>query len=285
MIVNTISKHLLFNTVKITCVMPGGVVSHGTGFIIDILDSPEQNALIVITNRHVVEGALHISIRMIGRMKDADQPLLGTAHDFSIDNNSVQLVGHPDPTVDIAAFPLLPVIGAMEPDVFFRFVARHQIATPVQAAAHDALEEVTFVGYPNGWSDELHHTPIVRRGITATPMGLKFGGKPVFLVDGSVFGGSSGSPVFLFNEGTYSDGQGNLVVGTRFQLVGIMAATLVRHSNLPMTVATQPHVKLAQEMNLGVAYNSHAIVETIAEFERVHGIKATEPTQVQAVQE
>jgi hypothetical protein len=134
------------------------------------------------------------------------------------------------------------------------------------------LEEVTFIGYPNGWADEAHHTPIVRRGITATPMSLNFSAKPVYLVDGSVFGGSSGSPVFLFNEGSYPNGAGGIVLGTRLQLVGIMAATMVRNSQLPLSVSTQPHVKVAQEMNLGVAFNWQAIEETILELEKVYGL-------------
>jgi hypothetical protein len=103
-------------------------------------------------------------------------------------------------------------------------------------------------------------------------MSLRFGGNPVYLIDGSVFGGSSGSPVFLFNQGSYPDGQGNIILGTRFQLVGVMAATLVRNAQLPLAVSTQPHVKLAKEMNLGVAFNWEALNETLSALEKAYGI-------------
>jgi hypothetical protein len=52
-----------------------------------------------------------------------------------------------------------------------------------------------------------------------------------------------------------------------------MAATMVRHSALPLAVSTQPHIKLAQEMNLGVAFNWTAIVETISELEKAYGVQ------------
>jgi hypothetical protein len=61
----------------------------------------------------------------------------------------------------------------------------------------DAIEDVYMVGFPNALMDERHYLPIVRKGITATPWGIDYEGRPEFLVDMSVFPGSSGSPVFL----------------------------------------------------------------------------------------
>ena len=63
------------------------------------------------------------------------------------------------------------------------------------------IEDVLFVGYPNGMFDKANNLPVARRGITATPATVDYGGRPVFLIDASVFPGSSGSPVFLYNVG------------------------------------------------------------------------------------
>ena len=60
----------------------------------------------------------------------------------------------------------------------------------------EAIEEVVLIGYPAGIRDPAHLTPIARKGITATPPAWDYGGRPTFLVDASVFHGSSGSPVF-----------------------------------------------------------------------------------------
>ncbi|MFF1604205.1 hypothetical protein ACFVYV_43470 [Streptomyces mirabilis] len=103
----------------------------------------------------------------------------------------------------------------------------------------------------------------MRRGITATPLALDMEGAPAFLVDGSVFGGSSGSPVFLFNEGMYRGASGTTVMGSRLVLVGIIAMTMTRNAQLPVEVANTQHVKIAQELNLGVAFNARAIKETV----------------------
>jgi hypothetical protein len=145
--------------------------------------------------------------------------------------------------------------------VFTRALPMSLLATEMPDLYTDAIEEITFIGYPDGRHDPKHLTPIVRRGITATPLDLDMGGAPTFLIDGSVFGGSSGSPVFLFNEGAYR-GPDGLQIGTRIALVGIIAQTWIRGDALPVEVAA-PHVKIAKELNLGVAFNSRAIKETV----------------------
>lgn len=128
----------------------------------------------------------------------------------------------------------------------------------------DAVEEVTFIGYPNGIRDPHNLTPIVRRGITATPLELDYGMKPAFLVDGAVFGGSSGSPVFLISNGLYRISEDEFNSGGVRILVGVMAAVHTRSDEHPVeTVASSQHVRVARELHLGVAYNGRAIRETI----------------------
>jgi len=53
-----------------------------------------------------------------------------------------------------------------------------------------------MAGYPNGVSDEVNNLPVVRKGITATPMFADYNGKPEFLIDCAIYEGSSGSPIF-----------------------------------------------------------------------------------------
>jgi hypothetical protein len=73
----------------------------------------------------------------------------------------------------------------------------------------DAINDLTFVGYPDGHRDPSTFTPVVRQSISSTPIGWQWDNKPAFLVDGSVFGGSRGSPVFVFNRGSWVDNEGN----------------------------------------------------------------------------
>lgn len=259
--VNTISKTMLFTTIRISCAMPGGGVGSGTGFVLDIGVGDGYFVPVLVTNKHVVQGASQVVVHVIARKGSG--PDLGKRLDIGVNPANAPFVGHPDPSVDITAAPLLPILGEHAGDVFYKSLSMSDLPTEEQASRFDALEEVTFVGYPNGWSDPSNHTPIIRRGITATPLTLSFGHRPVFLVDGSVFGGSSGSPVFLYNSGSYTDGQGGIIVGNRCLLVGIMAETMVRDNYLPLTVNSLPHTRVAQEMNLGIAFEWKAIAQTV----------------------
>jgi hypothetical protein len=62
------------------------------------------------------------------------------------------------------------------------------------------FEEVLFVGYPLGFWDPSSGTPIVRRGVTATPFHTNYQGEPAFLIDGAVFPGCSGGPVTVIER-------------------------------------------------------------------------------------
>ncbi|MNR01887.1 hypothetical protein D3C85_1177110 [compost metagenome] len=64
----------------------------------------------------------------------------------------------------------------------------------------DAIEvgsSLLVIGYPLGFHDPLHRTPVARHGIVASPFGLRFQGKGYFLVDARTHRGSSGAPVVM----------------------------------------------------------------------------------------
>jgi len=51
------------------------------------------------------------------------------------------------------------------------------------------------IGYPLGFYDVANNLPVVRNGTLATPYGVPFDAKPLFLVDANLHPGTSGSPV------------------------------------------------------------------------------------------
>lgn len=80
-----------------------------------------------------------------------------------------------------------------------------------------------MVGYPIGLEDEINNFPIFRKGYTATHPAIDFKGNKIGLVDMACFPGSSGSPIFILNENSYTDKKGTLHVGTsRIFLLGIL---------------------------------------------------------------
>lgn len=84
-----------------------------------------------------------------------------------------------------------------------------------------AIEEVYMVGYPKGIWDAINNIPIVRKGTTATPFFLDYQGKKEFLLDISIFQGSSGSPIVLYDPGSISILQGEYGIQQRISLLGI----------------------------------------------------------------
>jgi len=277
--VNTLSKNLMFSTVRITARGPGNREWYGTAFIMDVSAGAVDGSHIpmLVTNRHVVGDAVMMQFEFTKRAADDDQPMLGETYQTWIVNAAAAWTFHPDPAIDVAVMPLADVIRQVQEPLFYRPIPVTWFPTPEVADGLDALEDITFIGYPNGEQDTTHKTPIFRRGITATPVALPFSGRPVFLIDGSVFGGSSGSPALILNEGSYKTPDG-LAIGTRVILVGIVAETMVRQQVLPLQVAAQPHTRLSQELNLGVVFNWSAIDGTIdALFEKLGEVRPTPP--------
>lgn len=275
--IDTAAKQLMFSTVRITTIATDGGVSFGTGFLMDIDPKPGFQTPVLITNKHVVAGADVMQFAFTKQQPNADQPILGETHMVTITEAAAAWTGHPDPTIDVTVMPLATVISQATEPLFYRLLPITLFPTPEVAETLDALEEITFVGYPNGYQDDQHKTPIFRRGITATPVALPFSGRPVFLVDGSVFGGSSGSPALILNEGSYKHGNG-IAIGSRLLLVGIIAETMVRETVLPLQVSAAPYMRLSQELNLGVVFNWAAIDGAIDElFRRMGTVRPAPP--------
>lgn len=150
------------------------------------------------------------------------------------------------------------------------------LPTVDQLAQLDAIESVTFIGYPNGIWDSANLMPVARRGTTASPIAVDFEGTPRFVIDASVFGGSSGSPVFILNQGMYTDKRGNTVVASRVLFVGVVAAVFFRTElnqivAVPVPTQTQPMAQQREMIDLGIVFKARTVVETIEAFIRSRG--------------
>ena len=111
------------------------------------------------------------------------------------------------------------------------------------------------------------------------PVAVDYSGQKKFLVDASVFPGSSGSPVFLFNPGYYYEKPNVLHVGTRIMFLGILTEVFFREEQNRIISKAIPTssipVALSREMiDLGVVYKSSAILETIEHFMKEKGVKS-----------
>lgn len=272
----TVAEQLFFVTIRIDTVLKTGERGSGTGFFFE-LSVDEKKYPFIVTNKHVVIG-MHEGALTFLKGKEG-KPMLGEAFNLRFSQQEWQDLwyGHPDNDIDIAVCPLLPLLEylrqqhAVEP--FFRKIDSSLIPTPESIQDLDAIEHVTFVGYPNGVWDSKNYLPVARRGATATPIGVDFEGTPRFIVDASVFGGSSGSPVFILNQGSWAQRRGGLVAGTRLLFVGVIAAVFFRtdlNEVIPVPIPSQLQMKQMaknQEMiDLGIVFKASTVVETIEAF-------------------
>ncbi len=274
--VKTLAEQLLFSTLRIET-----QATLGTGTIVNHKWSDDREGPFLVTNKHVIEGAAKIKLTFTLRT-DAEgeaQPVLGTSHTLTFDTSPSDWTKHASSAVDIAIAPLAPVIENYRRrgiDVFYKGVPTAFV--PGKDIEFDAVEEVLFIGYPSGIYDKANNLPISRKGITATPCRVDYESNPVFLIDASVFPGSSGSPVFLYNPA---------LGGQRFFWLGILGSVyyrqddgVVRFEEIPTDI--RPVIKTTQMVDLGVVYKAHTVVDTIEDLLRQRGELPTEASEVEA---
>ncbi len=100
--------------------------------------------------------------------------------------------------------------------------------------------------------------------MTATPVALDYQGVAAFLIDASVYPGSSGSPVFLLDKGTYQTRDGATVVGSRFYLLGVLAAVHAQNIDAEVVQAAGPLIaRFQQALGLGIVFRVSALDDCV----------------------
>jgi hypothetical protein len=225
---NDITTQLLFTTVPIWVEKIDGATMSGTGFIYNfpVADKPGQFIPLLITNQHVIAESKQGFIEIIER--EGDLPSKTQRVRVQIPGSAQ--IPWQDSLLDLAAIPIGPVLNDLEKankPAFFRSIGPELVPPANVQDELNALEEIVFIGYPSGLRDSKSAMPLIRRGITATPVWNDYEGTPTFLIDAGVFPGSSGSPVFILNQGAYATREG-LSVGNRLLFLGVISQTILR---------------------------------------------------------
>jgi len=225
-----ISTQLLYTTLPVWIEYTNGKQGFGTGFIflVAVDDDPQKSIPLLVTNHHVLKNAKRGLIELVER--EDDRPIQGARVRVEIDSGFLAKYLHVDQQNDLAVIPIAPILNQLAASgrsAFFRSVSPDLVPKSEVIENLAAIEEITFIGYPSGLYDQHNFTPLIRRGITATPIWNDFQGQPAFLIDAGVFPGSSGSPVFLFSQGGYSSG-GNFIIGSRLFFLGVLSELFIR---------------------------------------------------------
>lgn len=267
---NTVSKQLLFSTVRVDTRTADESEGAGTAFVV-CLAHGGLNHTFLVTNRHVVEGAVTGSL--VFTCGDEGRPVVGRGFKIDIDDFEHAWFFHPNPDIDLAITPLKPLeanVRTRNAQIYYHAIDLRLIPTATQVEQFDALETVLFVGYPNGVWDKANLMPILRRGTTATAMALDFEARPEFLIDAAVYPGSSGSPVFLYDKDSSNSTQ-------TLHFIGVISAVFFKEEATRLVSAPVPSVEssgmfCSEMIDLGLVIKSDEVKNLVGAYLKAAGL-------------
>jgi Trypsin-like peptidase domain len=238
------------------------IVSSGTGFFLQFPTTEDRHIPVLVTNKHVVQGTPKVGY-LIHATKDG-----GTRPEakMGMTTNLEEWINHPNDKIDLCAIPFAGVLNQKNPTPFVRTLPISLIPSKSQLEELGAVEDILMVGYPNGLWDEENNYPLIRRGITASHPAVDFNvnGVAATVVDIACFPGSSGSPVFIYNNGTIPDKKGNVAIGQRLYLLGVLFSGPVITTDGKIIIrdiptSAEPVAQVNMMMNLGYIIKSQEL--------------------------
>ena len=196
--------------------------------------------------------------RLVVRLNSAKEdgtPNLGNLRKF----NQVGFEGvyfpHPDPKVDLACINASAITHT---DIYSRSLS-DVFLKPIDYNKVILGSEIIFIGYPRGFYDVVNNLPLLRKGVIASVPNVDFNGKGQVVIDAHIFPGSSGSPVFVNWDGSYS-------------LLGVISGGVRRYAELEEIPTNMPPVGVEQMVGLGIVVKQRHVQElidyTVGEYRR-----------------
>lgn len=261
----SLSEMLTYSTVLIRCEYADGTVGTGTGFIIDLCKDENNMCIpVLITNNHVVNNSIKTQFEFC-KADNSGKPIDTDSYSLTY-NGTNHWIHHPDKSVDLCCLPIGQALNEMKNNninIFYIPLETNIIPNANKIEDLAAMEDVVMVGYPIGLSDGYNHKPIIRKGITATHPKKQYQGKDEFLVDMACFPGSSGSPIFILNQGSYST-RNSIVMGNRIYFLGVLyggpqysATGVISFNQIPNLPRAQTNIPT----NIGIAIKSQKILD------------------------
>ena len=229
----------------------------GTGFFyhaaIQLSEADTLHRLLLISNKHVLEGGMGKLTLTLNRKKDDGTPDYGVLRTFASDGFANLYTGHPDDNVDLGCVDVSRIVHS---DAFVKSIGK-EFLTPIDYGRVALGSEVLFVGYPDDYYDTVNNLPLLRRGALASMPDVDFRGRGEVVIDAQVFQGSSGSPVFVNWD-------------SKYRLLGVLSA-MPREARTPSgspallglgLVIKQRHVQELIEHTVGKVKEAQAIATT-----------------------
>lgn len=221
----------------------------GTGFFISMPKDKDSFYVFLCTCKHIVKDAVESYIFLNTEKNNKIE--LGNPIRIDLENFQNKWIYEDEHDIAILTFaPIINYYKEINTDLYFRTIDILNVPSKNDIEEYiDGIEKIYFVGYPDDKYDTVNMIPIIRTGITATPFSINFDGKPKFLIDASIFEGSSGSPVLICDCGSYTRKGNGLCAGNRNYFLGIVSEAFYNFQK--------------QYLDIGLVYKSYVIKELI----------------------
>lgn len=257
---NSIYEQLLYSTTRIECLDDHDqLVGIGTGFLMNGPVVDNKTKVFLVSNKHVLMTCQ--SIRITFNSGENGKLVTQKPQQFVVKNSISEVKGHPTADVDIAILDITALFGALSDKLYFKLFSTDLLADFTEPELNVA-ENIYFVGYPDGRYDQVNNLPLVRTGIIASHPKFDYNGLPEFVVDAEVIPGSSGSPVLI--DLAYENARsGDIILGHKFALLGVVAATMIRENRLQVLPTSKAALGIQETIGLGLVFKAPLIKELI----------------------
>jgi hypothetical protein len=203
----------------------GKKIVNGTAFFF-VFETNKGLVPSVITSKHLLEDAESITFFFLE--ENANRfPQYGRTQQITIKRSDLAVINHPDAQLDLVVIPVTSIITYFSNKkilISYHPLSETVIAKDSMMKTLNPVENVFLIGYPAEIKKELEGTPLIKKGITATPLFIDFDKKKEFLIDIAAYNGSGGAPVFVY-QNSNSDRNDQRMEGQRILLAGISTAT------------------------------------------------------------